>query len=149
MYHKVALAVSFMSITNTYSCEKTFAIIKPDAVQQGHTAKIIDLIKEHGFTITQQLNTIVSRTQAETLYVDYKNKTWFNMATEFISSGPVVLLVLQKEDAISAWRELLGQSYPSQWGPLRVQFATSHLRNALHGADSPEDAAKEIELFFS
>lgn len=151
MYNRFSIIIPTLMITlcNFASCcEKTFAIIKPDAVAQGHAEKIISLIKEDGFTIAEQHHTILSRAQAEALYADYKEQHWFGMTVDFMTSGSVVLLVLEKDNAIAAWRALLGKSRPDRWGPLRLQFATSHLRNALHGADSPENAKKEIALFF-
>jgi len=130
--------------------QKTFAIIKPDAVAAGHTGAIISRIEAEGFTIIGMRKTRISRAQAEVFYGVHKARPFFGELVDFISSGPVVLLALEKGDAISAWRDLMGATNPAQAaeGTLRKQFGTSIGNNATHGSDAPETAQFELVLFF-
>jgi nucleoside diphosphate kinase len=128
--------------------EQTFAIIKPDAVAAGHEERIIQEIRAHGFHVTQQKKIVLSIEQAQALYIDYKDCHWFEEVVQFMSSSSLIVLVLEKEQAIAEWRTLLGKSHPSKWGVLRKMFGTSHKCNALHGSASSHEAVYEISLFF-
>ena len=129
----------------------TFGIIKPDAVAAGNHGKIIDRILDAGFKIRGMKLVHQSRKQAEGFYAVHTGKGFFDELTEFMSSGPCVVLALEKEDAVPAWRELMGATNPAEAaeGTLRKDFATSIGENAVHGSDSDENAAIEISYFFS
>ena len=128
----------------------TFALIKPDAVAAGNTGAIIARIEKEGFSIVGMRKMTITRSQAEAFYGVHKARPFFGELVSFITSGPVVALALQKEDAISAWRDLMGATNPAQAaeGTLRKQFGTSIGTNATHGSDAPETAQFELALFF-
>jgi|SRR6516165_6108777 nucleoside-diphosphate kinase len=130
--------------------ERTLAIIKPDAVAAKNTGKIIDLIEKNGFTIVAMEKKQLSTKQAQEFYAVHKDKPFFGEMTGFISSGPVVIMVLEKNNAIKAWRDLMGATDPkkAEARTIRAQFATDIGRNAVHGSDAPETAATEIAFFF-
>src|SRR5205809_2702797 len=129
----------------------TFAIIKPDAVSAGHTGKIVDRIIAGGFRIRAMKMIHQTRRQAEGFYEVHRGKGFYDELTEFMSSGPCVVLALEKENAVKAWRDLMGATNPAEAaeGTLRKEFATSIGENAVHGSDSDENAAIEIAYFFS
>ena len=129
----------------------TFGIIKPDAVSKGHTGKIIDRIIEGGFRIRGMKLIHQTRRQAEGFYAVHAERPFFGELTEFMSSGPCVVLALEKENAVRAWRDLMGATNPAEAaeGTLRKEFAGSIGENAVHGSDSDENAAIEIGYFFS
>ncbi len=129
----------------------TFGIIKPDAVRAGNAGKIIDRISSAGFNIRGLKLVHQSRKQAEGFYAVHAGKGFFDELTEFMSSGPCVVLALEKENAVPAWRELMGATNPAEAadGTLRKDFAVSIGENAVHGSDSDENAAIEISYFFS
>ena len=129
----------------------TFGIIKPDAVRAGNAGKIIDRILSAGFKVRGMKLIHQSRKQAEGFYAVHAGKGFFDELTEFMSSGPCVVLALEKENAVPAWRELMGATNPAEAadGTLRKDFATSIGENAVHGSDSDENAAIEISYFFS
>jgi nucleoside-diphosphate kinase len=129
----------------------TFGIIKPDAVRAGNAGKIIDRILAAGFAIRGMKLVHQSRKQAEGFYAVHAGKGFFDELTEFMSSGPCVVLALEKENAVKAWRDLMGATNPGEAaeGTLRKDFATSIGENAVHGSDSDENAAIEISYFFS
>jgi len=129
---------------------KTFAIIKPDAVGAGHTGKIIDRIIGGGFRIRALKMIQQTRNQAEGFYEVHRGKPFYDGLTEFMSSGPCVVLVLEKDGAVKGWRDLMGATDPAKAdaGTLRKEFAESIERNATHGSDAPETAAYEIGYFF-
>jgi nucleoside-diphosphate kinase len=130
--------------------EKTFALIKPDAVAAGHTGAIISCIEKAGFTIVGMKKMRMPRAQAEIFYGVHKSRPFFGELVDFITSGPVIKLALEKENAISAWRDLMGATNPAQAaeGTIRKQFGTSIGNNATHGSDAPETAQFELVLFF-
>jgi len=130
--------------------QKTFALIKPDAVKAGHTGAIISRIEKEGFTIVGMKKMTISKNRAEVFYGVHKSRPFFGELVDFISSGPVVALALQKADAIIAWRDLMGATNPATAaeGTLRKQFGTSIGNNATHGSDAPETAQFELVLFF-
>lgn len=129
----------------------TFGIIKPDAVKSGNHGKIIDRILGAGFQIKGMKLVHQSRKQAEGFYAVHAGKGFFDELVDFMSSGPCVVLALQKENAVPAWRELMGATNPAEAaeGTLRKDFASSIGENAVHGSDSEENAAIEISYFFS
>jgi nucleoside-diphosphate kinase len=129
----------------------TFAIIKPDAVRAGSTGKIIDRIVGDGFRIRAMKMIHQSREQAEGFYDVHRGKPFFDGLTEFMSSGPCVVMVLEKEGAVKAWRDLMGATDPANAGAgsIRKEFGASVGENATHGSDSDENAAIEIGYFFN
>jgi nucleoside-diphosphate kinase len=129
----------------------TFAIIKPDAVRAGNTGKIIDRITSGGFHIRALKMIHQSRRQAEGFYDVHRGKPFFEGLTEFMSSAPCVVMVLEKAGAVKAWRDLMGATDPAKAdaGTIRKEFGASVGENATHGSDSDENAAIEISYFFS
>ena len=130
---------------------RTFAIIKPDAVKKGITGKIYDRILNAQFRILGAKLTRITLDQAEGFYAIHTGKPFYNELTEFMSSGQSMVLVLEKENAVMAWRETIGATNPkeAEEGTIRRDFATSIGKNAVHGSDSDENAEKEIGFFFS
>ena len=131
--------------------QRTLAIIKPDAVQRRLAGKILQRIEDAGFTIRAMRRIHLSRAHAEGFYDVHRSRPFFASLTEFMSSGPCVVLVLETEDAIKKWRTLMGATDPAKADPgtLRKEFAESIERNATHGSDAPETAAYEIGYFFA
>src|SRR5881394_1768837 len=129
----------------------TFAIIKPDAVRAGNTGKIIDRIIAGGFRIRAMKMIHQTRRQAEGFYEVHRGKPFYEGLTEFMSSGPCVVMALEKDGAVKAWRDLMGATNPAEAaeGTLRKDFASSIGENAVHGSDSDENAAIEVSYFFS
>ena len=131
--------------------ERTLAIIKPDAVERRLAGKIIQRIESEGFAIRALRRVNLSRAQAEGFYAVHRARPFFASLTEFMSSGPAVVLVLEADDAIRKWRTLMGATDPAKadQGTLRKEFAESIERNATHGSDAAETAATEIGYFFA
>jgi len=131
--------------------ERTFAIIKPDAVAAGKAGAILAKIEENGFKVRGVKMLRLSKAQAEGFYAVHKERPFFNGLVTFMSEGPVVVLVLEHENAIAKWRELMGATNPANAaeGTIRKQFAENIERNAVHGSDAPETAAMEIPFFFA
>ncbi|CAN5311946.1 nucleoside-diphosphate kinase [soil metagenome] len=129
----------------------TFGIIKPDAVRKGHTGKIIDKIIEADFKIRGLKLIYMTKKEAEGFYAVHAERPFYGELTEFMSSAPCVVLCLEKENAVKAWRDLMGATNPAEAAPgtLRREFAASIGENAVHGSDSDENAAVEISYFFS
>ncbi len=129
----------------------TFGIIKPDAVKNGKFGAITQKIVDAGFRIRGMKLIEMSRKQAEGFYAVHAERPFFGELTEFMSSGACVVLALEKENAVKAWRDLMGATNPAEAaeGTLRKEFATSIGENAVHGSDSEENAAIEIAYFFS
>lgn len=130
--------------------ERTFAMIKPDAMRAGFDTAIIDHIKKNGFTVVTQEKKHLTRAEAEGFYAEHKERSFFPELVTFMTSGPVTLLVLEKENAIQAWRDLMGTTDPAQAadGTIRKLFGASKGENATHGSDSPAAAAREVTYFF-
>ena len=130
--------------------ERTLAIIKPDAVERRLAGRIIQRIEDAGFTIRAMRQTHLSKAQAEGFYAVHKARPFFASLTEFMASGPAVVLVLEAPGAIAKWRTLMGATDPAKAdaGTIRKEFAESIERNATHGSDAPETAAFEIGYFF-
>ena len=131
--------------------ERTFAIIKPDAVERNLIGKILERIESNGFKIAGMKKTQLSQKEAKGFYYVHKERPFFDSLTEFMCSGPVVLLVLEKENAITAWRDLMGATNPedAKEGTIRKDFALSIEKNSTHGSDSAENAAYELSYYFS
>ena len=131
--------------------ERTFAIIKPDAVAEGKAGAILAKIEENGFKIRGMKMTRLSQVQAEGFYGVHRERPFFKSLVTFMTEGPVVVLALERENAIAKWRELMGATNPANAaeGTVRRQFAASIERNAVHGSDAPETAAVEIPFFFA
>jgi len=130
--------------------ERTFAIIKPDAVAAGHAGKILDRIIAEGFTVLDMRMVRLTKAEAEGFYHVHRQRPFFPSLTDFMSSGPAVVLALQAPDAIRRWRDVMGPTDPAKASPgtLRREFGTSIERNATHGSDAPETAAFELGYFF-
>lgn len=133
------------------SVQRTLAIIKPDAVAKGATGKIIARIEQSGFTILAARMILMSDGQARGFYHVHKEKGFFASLCAFMTQGPCVPLVLEADDAIQKWRDLMGATNPANAaaGTIRKEFASSIEANAVHGSDAPETAAFEIPYFFS
>ena len=129
----------------------TFGIIKPDAVRAGHTGSIIQRILDSGFKVRGLKLIHMSQKQAEGFYAVHRERPFFAGLTGFMSSAPCVVMALEKEGAVKAWRDLMGATDPAKAdaGTLRKEFGGSVGENAVHGSDSDENAAIEIAYFFS
>ena len=130
---------------------RTFAIIKPDAVKKGHTGKIYDRIISAGFNILGAKLIKMSLLQAQGFYSVHREKPFYEELTEFMSSSQSMVLALEKDNAVTIWRETIGTTNPEEAanGTIRRDFATSIGENAVHGSDSDENAKKEIGFFFT
>jgi nucleoside-diphosphate kinase len=129
----------------------TFGIIKPDAVRGGKAGAVLQRITDAGFKIRAMKLIHMTRREAEGFYAVHRERPFFGELTEFMSSGPCVVLALEKEGAVKAWRDLMGATDPAKAdeGTLRKEFANSIGENAVHGSDSEENAALEVSYFFS
>jgi nucleoside-diphosphate kinase len=130
--------------------ERTFAMIKPRAVQERHSGKIIDRIEQEGFSILGLEKVHLTRLQAEKLYAIHRERSFFGEMLDTITSSPAIIMALEKENAIKAWRDLMGATNPAQAEPntLRKLFGVSISDNGTHGSDSLESARTELEIFF-
>jgi len=133
------------------SLERTFAIIKPDAVSTGNTGDIVKIIEKNGFNILAMKKLQMSKAQAQGFYAVHRKKKFFRELVKFMTEGPVVVLALEREDAIPTWRNVMGATNPAEArkGSIRAKFGTNIERNATHGSDAPETAADELCFFFS
>ncbi len=131
--------------------ERTFAVIKPDAVAAGHQGAILSRIQEEGLKVVAVKALRLSQTQAEGFYHVHKERPFFGDLVSFMTEGPIVAMVLEGEGAIKKWRDLMGPTNAEEApkDTLRGQFGTNIERNATHGSDAPETAAFEIGYFFS
>jgi nucleoside-diphosphate kinase len=133
------------------SVERTFAMVKPDAVASGHVGDILNVIRDSGFRIVGLKLRRITKPEAEAFYAVHKERPFYGSLVTFMTEGPVLAMVLEREDAIAKWREVMGATNPANAaeGTIRKQFAESIERNAAHGSDGPETAAQEIPFFFS
>jgi len=131
--------------------ERTLAIIKPDAVERGLGGAILQRIEAAGFTIRAMRKLQLSKQQAEGFYAVHRARPFFDSLTEFMASGPAIVIALEAPDAIKKWRALIGATDPAKAdaGTLRKEFAQSIERNATHGSDGPDTAAFELGYFFA
>ena len=131
--------------------QRTFSIIKPDAVRKGSTGAILAEIEKAGFKIIAIKKLSISKTEAEGFYYVHKERPFFNSLTNFMSSGPIFPLVLEKDNAIADLRNLMGATNPAnaEEGTIRKKFAASISENAIHGSDAEDTAAFEIAYWFA
>ncbi len=131
--------------------QRTFSIIKPDAVRNGFTGAILAEIDKAGFRIVAIKREFITKREAEGFYAIHREKPFFSSLTDFMSSGPLVLMVLEKENAIADLRKLMGATNPAsaEEGTIRKKFAGSLQENAIHGSDAEETAAFEIGYWFA
>ena len=130
---------------------RTFAIIKPDAVRNGDTGKIYDRIIQAGFTIVSAKLLKMTMDQAEGFYAVHRERPFYSELTSFMTSGPCMVLALEKENAVESWRVTIGTTNPekAEENTIRKDFATNVQENAVHGSDSDQNAQKEIAFFFT
>ena len=130
--------------------ERTLAIIKPDAVSSKNSGKIIDRIEQEGFNILAMKKLAISKDQAEKFYEVHKDRVFYKELVDFMTSGPAIVMVLEKENAIKSWRDLMGSTDPKQAaeGTIRQLYGSSISKNAVHGSDGLETAKNEVLFFF-
>ena len=130
--------------------ERTFAMIKPDAVAAKNSGKIIDLIENNGFTIVGMRKMIIDPKKAQEFYAVHKERPFYGELVSFVTSGPVIVMALERDNAVKAWRDLMGatDSRKADKGTVRNLFGTDIGKNAAHGSDAPETAQTELKLFF-
>ena len=130
---------------------RTFTMIKPDAVRNGHIGNILQMINAAGFKIIAMKYTLISKQQAEKFYEVHSARPFYGELTDFMSSGPIVAAILEKSNAVADFRTLIGATNPAQAeeGTIRKKYATSLGENAVHGSDSDENAAIEGNFFFN
>lgn len=133
------------------STNRTFTMIKPDAVENGHAGGILDQIIKAGFRVVSLKYTRLSTAQAQAFYAVHSERPFYGELVDFMTSGPIYAAILEKENAVSAFRELIGATNPEQAaeGTIRKRFAENIGRNAVHGSDSDENAEIEGNFFFS
>ncbi len=131
--------------------EQTLGIIKPDAVKNGHMGAILAMVEEHGFRIAALKKHRLSRQEAEAFYAVHKERPFFGGLVTFMTEGPVIVMALERENAVAKWRELMGATNPenAEHGTIRKRFAENIERNSVHGSDAAATAATEIPFFFS
>jgi nucleoside-diphosphate kinase len=131
--------------------ERTLGISKPDAVAERHAGEIVATIEKAGFRISAMRMTRLTRAQAEGFYAVHRGKPFFEGLVEFMTEGPVIVMALEREDAIGKWREVMGATNPANAaeGTIRKRFGASIGRNAAHGSDAPETAAFEVGYMFA
>ncbi len=131
--------------------QRTFSIIKPDATKRNITGKINSYLEAAGLAIIAQKRLLLSKAQAEAFYAVHKERPFYNSLVEFMTSGPVIVQILQGEDAVALNRKIMGATNPAEAtsGTIRKDFAESIEANSVHGSDSLENAATEIAFFFN
>jgi nucleoside-diphosphate kinase len=131
--------------------ERTFSIIKPDAVKAGQAGEILAMIQKAGFKILALRMTRLSEAQAQGFYAVHREKPFFNGLVKFMTEGPIIVMALEREDAIKGLREVMGATNPDKAaeGTIRKRFAENIERNCIHGSDAPETAETELRFFFS
>ena len=133
------------------SIEQTLSIIKPDAVSNGYVDEICTRLTDSGLSIIEKKRLHLDNEKAEGFYIEHKGKPFFEDLVKFMTSGPIQVQVLEGEDAIARYREVMGSTNPQEAAPgtIRADFAVSIDANAVHGSDSAESAKREIDYFFS
>ena len=131
--------------------EQTLAMIKPDATARNITGKIISRIEDEGFTIKAMKKLWLTKAEAECFYFVHRERPFYGDLTDFMSSGPIIALCMERDDAIAKWREVMGATNPADAaeGTLRKTYAVDLEKNSVHGSDAPETAAVETGFFFS
>lgn len=142
---------SFMDLTQGKMTQRTLSIIKPDATRRNLTGQINALIEAKGLRIVAQKRIHLTKSQAEAFYAVHKERSFFGELCDFMISGPVVIQVLEGDNAVAKYREIMGATNPAnaEEGTIRQQFAESIEANSVHGSDSQENAAIEIAYFFA
>ena len=130
--------------------QKTLSIIKPDAVERNLTEEIKNIFKKNGFEIIGEKKIKISREEAEKFYIVHQTKPFYEDLCNYLSSGPIVVMILSRENAVLANRELMGATNPedAKEGTIRKKYGLSIDKNSVHGSDSEENAKKEIDFFF-
>jgi nucleoside-diphosphate kinase len=133
------------------SLERTFSIIKPDAVAAGQAGEILAMIQQAGFKVLALRMTRLTEKQAEGFYAVHRERPFFGGLVKFMTEGPIVVMALEREDAIKKLREVMGATNPANAaeGTVRKRFATNIERNCIHGSDAPETAETELRFFFT
>jgi len=136
---------------NTMALERTFSIVKPDATKRNITGKVIDRLESAGLRVIASKRIHMTKEQAEGFYAVHKERPFFGELVAFMTSGPVIVQVLEGDNAIAKNREVMGATNPADAAPgtIRADFAESIEANSVHGSDAPETAAEEIKFFFS
>ena len=131
--------------------ERTFSILKPDAVAGGHSGEILAMLEKAGFRVIGMRMLKLSREQAEGFYAVHRERPFFSSLVKFMTEGRIIALALEREDAVKKLREVMGATDPAKAGEgtVRKRFAASIERNCIHGSDAPETAAVELNYFFS
>ncbi|HUX05934.1 MAG TPA: nucleoside-diphosphate kinase [Acidobacteriota bacterium] len=131
--------------------EQTLTIIKPDSTEKRLIGKITTILEENGFEIIAMRRMMLTEEQAKAFYIEHKDKPFYNSLVAYMTSGPVVVAVLEREGAISGLREVMGATNPAEAaeGTIRKLYGTSIERNSIHGSANPADAAREVRFFFS
>src|SRR3954469_388871 len=126
--------------------QKTFSIVKPDAVASGKAGKILSLLEDNGFRLVALRMTKLSQSQAEGFYAVHRERPFFGSLVKFMTEGPVIVMALEREDAVKKLREVMGATNPANAaeGTIRKRFADNIERNCIHGSDAPETAAEEL-----
>ena len=130
--------------------ERTLAIIKPDAMAAGHADAIVAMIKDHGFSIIKSMRTKLTLNEAQGFYLEHRARPFYNEMTNDMTSGEVIVMVLERDNAVKGWRDLMGATNPAEAaeGTVRKLYGSSVGKNATHGSDLPVSAACEIIYFF-
>jgi len=133
------------------SLERTFSIVKPDAVAAGQTGEILAMIQQAGFKILAMRMTRLTEALAKGFYAVHREKPFFAGLVKFMTEGPIVVMALEREDAIKKLRDVMGATNPANAaeGTIRKKFATNIEKNCIHGSDAPETAETELRFFFS
>jgi nucleoside-diphosphate kinase len=133
------------------SVERTFSIIKPDAVAAGHAGEILAMIQQAGFKILAMRMTRLTEAQAREFYGVHSARPFFGGLVKFMTEGPIVVMALEGENAIKGLRDVMGATNPANAaeGTVRKRFATDIERNCIHGSDAPETAGQELQFFFA
>jgi len=133
------------------SVERTFSIIKPDAVAAGQAGEILAMIQQAGFKVLGLRMTRLSEAQAQGFYAVHKERPFFAGLVKFMTEGPIIVMALEREDAVKKLREVMGATNPANAadGTVRKRFAENIERNCIHGSDAPETAAEELRFFFT
>ena len=136
---------------DTMATNRTFTMLKPDAIENGHMGKIIDMIINAGFQIKAMKYTSLSVAQAQEFYAVHSERPFYGELVDYMTSGPIIAAILEKENAVTDFRNLIGATDPAEAadGTIRKYYAESKGRNAVHGSDSDENAAIEGEFHFS
>src|SRR5271166_3694552 len=131
--------------------QRTFSIVKPDAVASGHAGKILAHLLNEGFRIVGLRMLKMSQEEAEGFYAVHRERPFFSSLVKFMTEGPVIVMALEREDAVKKLREVMGATNPANAaeGTVRKLYAESIERNAIHGSDAPETAAEELKYFFT